>query len=144
MKKKLLLIFSISILSSKLIFAQNVDSLQISKIFSTALKDDEAYHALYDLCKHAGKRISGSPLADTAVNRMSGWLKKWGADTVWLQECMVPHWVRGEKEQAIIISSVLKMNESVPVCALGMSIGTSADGIKAGVIEVHGMGELKI
>ncbi len=143
MKKILFLFLFLNILSSKIIFAQNVDSLQIAKIFSTALKDNEGYHALYDLCKHAGKRISGSPLADTAVNRMSVWLKKWGADTVWLQECMVPHWVRGEKEQAKIISSVLKMNESVPVCALGMSIGTPADGIKAGVIEVHGMGELK-
>ncbi|MEI7801279.1 MAG: M20/M25/M40 family metallo-hydrolase [Bacteroidota bacterium] len=123
--------------------AQNVDSIQIAKIFSTALKDDEAYHALYDLCKHSGKRISGSPLADTAVIHMAKWLKNWGADSVWLQECMVPHWVRGEKEEAKIISSVLKMNLSVPVCALGMSVGTPADGIKAGLIEVHGMGELK-
>ncbi len=129
--------------SSKNIFSQNSDSLLISKIFSTALKDNGGFHALYDLCKHSGKRLSGSPLADTAVNRMAVWLKNWGADTVWLQECMVPHWVRGEKEEAKIISSSLKMSLSVPVCALGMSIGTPANGIKAEVIEVLGMGELK-
>ncbi len=143
MKNYLIFLIALFLLSASSLFAQNADSVQIAKIFSTALKDNEAHHALYDLCKNSGKRISGSPLADTAVIHMSHWLKKWGADTVWLQECLVPHWVRGEKEQAKIISSALKINESVPVCALGMSIGTPDDGLKAGVIEVHGMGELK-
>lgn len=143
MKKSILILINLILIFSGTIQSQNIDSLQISKIFSTALKDNEGYHALYDLCKHAGKRISGSPLADTAVNRMSVWLENWGADTVWLQECMVPHWVRGEKEEAKIISSVLKMNLSVPICALGMSIGTPSDGIKGQIIEVYGMGELK-
>ncbi len=138
----LLLLIFVAISSIKSV-GQNVDSLQIAKLFSTALKDNEGYKVLYQLCKRAGPRISGSSLSDTAVNMMAKVLNQWGADTVWLQECMVPKWVRGEKEQAKIISSTLKMNEVVPVCALGGSIGTSASGLKANVIEVFAIGELK-
>lgn len=135
----LLFTFHLSPFTSAL--AQNADSIQVSKIFSTALKDDMAYKALYDLCKNSGKRISGSPLADTAVNHMAKWLKQFGADTVWLQECMVPHWVRGEQEVAQIISN--KTYHDVKVCALGGSIGTPKEGLKAEVIEVNGLGELQ-
>ena len=144
MKKIVVLLFSFILFYAHNAQSQNTDSLQIAKLFSTALKDNGGYNALYDLCKNSGKRISGSALADTAVIHMAKWLTNWGADTVWLQPCMVPHWVRGIPEQAKIISSALKAGEmNVPVCALGGSIATPSDGLSGNIIEVNGLGELK-
>ncbi len=65
---------------------------------------------------------------------------KYGFDKVSLQECMVPHWVRGEKEVARIIDG--KKSISVPICALGMSPATPKKGSQAKVIEVKSLDEL--
>ena len=56
-------------------------------------------------------------------------------DTVYKQEVMVPHWVRGEKEYASIQSTKMGFAE-VPVTALGMSIGTKKAGVLANVVEI--------
>jgi hypothetical protein len=68
-------------------------------------------------------------------------MKDAGADTVWLQEVWVPHWVRGEKEKGTIVSA--KGSQDVPICALGGSVATSKEGITATVIEVKDFDELK-
>ena len=68
-------------------------------------------------------------------------MQQYGFDRVFLQEVMVPHWVRGEKEQAKIVSVGRQI--SVPVVALGGSVATSKEGLKAEVIEVQGIQELK-
>ncbi len=67
-------------------------------------------------------------------------MDKYGFDKVYLQECMVPHWVRGEKEVGKIINGNTEIN--VPICALGMSPGTPKEGIKAQIIELSGLDEL--
>jgi hypothetical protein len=53
---------------------------------------------------------------------------------------MVPHWVRGEKEQAKIIDGGKQI--PVPICALGMSVATPKEGITANIIEIHSLKEL--
>ncbi len=60
-------------------------------------------------------------------------------DKVWLQPVMVPHWVRGEKEEAFFTSSNEKFN--VPICALGGSVATQTDGVLGEVIEVQSLEE---
>ena len=65
-----------------------------------------------------------------------------GFDTVYLQPVMVPHWVRGEKEQLRLISSHAGTQE-LSVTALGNSIGTGSAGISAKVVEVQNFEELK-
>lgn len=143
MKFKIVVLFSFSFIFTVTAFAQNSDSLILAKFFSTALKENQAYKDLYQITKKCGYRISGSENAQKAVELTKKMMEDLGADTVWLQECMVPHWVRGEKEQASIKSSSLKMNQAVPVCALGGSISTPKTGITAQVIEVKGLGKLK-
>jgi hypothetical protein len=64
-----------------------------------------------------------------------------GFDRVYLQEVMVPKWVRGEKETAYILDNKTKTN--IPICALGSSIATPKGGITAEVIEVNGIKELE-
>ena len=121
-------------------FAQSDDSMTIAHFFETALVRDQAYSDLHDLCKQSGARLSGSEGAAKAVILTQKILKSLHLDSVWLQDVMVPHWVRGEREQANFTSR--KSKQVVPVCALGGSIATSKEGITAEVIEVKGLGQL--
>jgi len=127
---------------SNISYSQSADSITLARFFEIALVKDKAYSDLHDICKQCGPRLSGSESAAKAVVLVREILNSMNLDSVWLQDVMVPHWVRGEKEQASISSS-LKMKESVPVCALGGSIPTPAAGITAQVIEVKGLGQLE-
>ncbi len=138
--KKILLFLSVSFLSIHLI-AQNEDSVIIRRIADDILKNGKAYEDLRYLCKEIGPRLSGSVNAQKSVEATARMLREAGADTVYLQPCMVPHWVRGEKELGMIQWGSNK--KTLNVCALGMSIGTSAAGIKAEIIEVANFDELK-
>ncbi len=119
------------------------DSAMIKKIFNEALSNGKSYSNLDYLVNKIGGRLSGSPQAQQAVDWAFKAMKEAGADTVFLQECMVPHWTRGEKEVGKIISTGGKGVKEVPICALGGSIGTPATGITAQVIEVNGIEELE-
>jgi Zn-dependent M28 family amino/carboxypeptidase len=55
---------------------------------------------------------------------------------------MVPHWVRGENEQVILISKEMGAI-SLMALALGNSPGTGPDGVRAEVIEVQSIDQLK-
>lgn len=118
------------------------DSITINKFFETALTDKQGYEALRSLCKDIGHRLTASPQAEKAVQWSVDYLKRCGADTVYLQEVMVPHWVRGEKEVASITSKQSKSPVPAKVLALGGSIGTGDKGVKAQVIEVKGIAGL--
>jgi carboxypeptidase Q len=120
--------------------AQSPDSVMIRKIYTEILSNGKCYSNLDYLTNKIGGRISGSAEAQKAVEWTFKAMKDAGADTVFLQECMVPHWVRGAKESAKIISK--GASKEVPVCALGGSIATPAAGITAQVVELHGLGEL--
>jgi carboxypeptidase Q len=132
----------LGVLLSLMLNAQT-DSAIFKKIFNEALNNGKSYSNLDYLCNRIGGRLSGSPEAQKAVEWAFKAMKEAGADTVFLQECMVPHWVRGEKEVGKVISSNSKGIKEVPVCALGGSIATPAEGISAKVIEVMGIEGLK-
>src|SRR3954466_7267001 len=119
------------------------DSATIKKIFNEALSNGKSYSNLDYLCNKIGGRLSGSPEAQKAVEWAFKAMKEAGADTVYLQECMVPHWVRGEKEVGKVISTGGKGVKEVPICALGGSIATPAEGITASVIEANGVEDLE-
>lgn len=140
MKSKLL-IASLFIFTTA-ITAQN-DSVMFRKIFTEALTNGKSYSNINYLCKKIGGRLAGSPQAQQAVEWTFKAMKEAGADTVYLQECMVPHWIRGGKESARVISSGGKIIKDVPICALGNSIATPVQGITAQVIEVFGIAELE-
>ncbi len=123
-------------------FAQNPnsDSAVIRRIFDEALLRGSSYEMLGELCKKAPHRLSGSKNAAIAVEWAKAKMESLGFDTVFLQPVMVPHWVRGEKEEAKIINKSGK--KKVNICALGGSIGTGKKGIKAQVLEVNGIEDL--
>ncbi|HNS12370.1 MAG TPA: M20/M25/M40 family metallo-hydrolase [Bacteroidia bacterium] len=137
-------IFSLILLTlfSSLGHGQETDSSIVNQIYSETLNNAKAYDWLRSLCFDVGHRLSGSVGAEKAVVFAEQMFKEAGADTVWLQEVMVPHWVRGKKEIAQIIDS--KNNaQNVPVLALGRSVATPKEGIRADVIEVYDFDELK-
>ena len=121
--------------------AQQEDSLVLRRIADDILKNGKSYDNLFFLCKKIGARLSGSENAQKAVEATMRMLQDAGADTVYLQSCMVPHWVRGLKEQGIIHWG--KNEKILHVCALGMSVGTPVSGIQAEVIEVASFEDLK-
>ena len=117
------------------------DSLALRKIFDEALLRGESYDNLRYLTGNIGPRLSGSPQAQMAVEWGKATMEKAGFDRVYLQEVMVPHWVRGGRERGEIVGNKGK-EIKVPVCALGGSVSTGGK-LKAGVVEVHSLDEVK-
>lgn len=120
----------------------NSDSAVIRRIFDEALLRGQSHPLLGQLCSTAPHRLSGSENAQKAVEWAQSTMQKLGFDTVFLQPVMVPHWVRGEAEEAKIISKKTG-KKKVNICALGGSIGTDKKGIKAQIIEVKSLKELE-
>jgi carboxypeptidase Q len=140
MKKTSVIVFLL--LSFRLLNAQNVDSIFIKSVFSNALTDNSSYENLRFLCKNFKGRIGGTEQSLKAITWLNKRLKETGADTVYLQECKVRHWVRGNQE--ICYAEKPSMGrQNYNVCALGGSVGTSIKGIKANIIEVESIPELK-
>jgi hypothetical protein len=138
MKKTSLL--TILFLSGLTAFAQTPDEKNIKSIYKAALTQSKCYTWLEYLSNDIGGRLSGSTNAAEAVQYTKNQLESIGLDRVYLQEVMVPHWVRGEKETAYILDN--KIKTEVPITALGGSIATPKTGVTAEVIEVQGIKEL--
>lgn len=137
------LIFSALLLSAISGNSQDKDSLVIRRIYDHYLSQGKSYSNLEYLTTKIGGRLSGSPQAELAVQWAKKAMYEAGADTVILQPCMVPHWVRGQKEKCTITSAKLKSTNNLNCVALGSSVGTGAKGIKAEIIEVGSFEELE-
>jgi len=135
--KNILYVF---LLLSTVTFAQSNDEIKFKEIYKSALTNSKCYSWLDDLSNKVGARLSGSIGAQKGVEYTKAQLETLGLDRVYLQEVMVPKWVRGEKEEAYILDSKNKI--SIPVCALGGSVATPKNGLSAAVIEVHSIKEI--
>lgn len=123
-------------------FSQDADSIMLKRISDQILLNGKAYSSLRVLCKTVGQRLSGS----AGMYKGEAWglktLQEAGADKVELQECLVPHWVRGEKEWVGFRGTSPAKTHTFSVLAIGNSIGTGAKGISAQVVEVKDFNEL--
>jgi hypothetical protein len=130
-------------------FAQNEDSLFIKRISDYILVSGKSYDDLRHLTKKIGARLSGSVGMYKA--------EQWGLKTMqdaganaWLQQCMVPHWVRGGKDAAYTVVDKTKKGASniglpvrpLDIVALGNSVGTGKPLTKE-VIEIKNFAELE-
>lgn len=120
---------------------QQKDSLMLQSIYRTALLDGKAYDWLDYLTNQIGGRLSGSLNAERAVKWSKEELEKLNLDKVWLQPVLVPKWVRGPKEFALIETEP-GVTFNVPITALGGSVATPSVGLKAEVVEVQNFEEL--
>src|SRR5215510_6578201 len=94
------LFFSFFLFVATFVSAQKEDSAFIKKISDEVFANGKAYDNLRVLTKTIGGRLSGSPQMVKAEQWGLKTLQESGADKAWLQECMVPHWVRGGKDEA--------------------------------------------
>ena len=137
--KKLLFLFLL--INCNLINSQ--DETIIKNIFDAGFTKSKAYSWLDYLSNEIGGRLSGSYEAELAVKWSKKELDKLNFDKVWLQPVMVPRWVRGPKEFALIETEP-GITFNVPVAALGGSVATPSVGIKSNVIELQSIAELEI
>ena len=121
-----------------------LDSIKLNKynfiaaqITKKALTEKKGYELLQELCD-IGPRLSGSENSLRAIYWAERKLKEIGADRVWLQPVMVPHWERGTVETA-----VLGNGKSLNILSLGGSVPTPDNGITTNVIEVNNFKELE-
>jgi carboxypeptidase Q len=128
------------VLLSSLLKAQEPGKV-LNSVFDEALTDRTAYSQLEYLSKNTKGRLSGSPASFKAIEYTRQALINAGADTVWLQEVMVPNWKRGVENCRITSSK--SGSEELSITALGLSVGTDTKGLKSKVIEVHDFDELK-
>lgn len=139
------IVWMLSLLSWLGSAAQSDDSVMMKKIADNTLMSSAAYENLRVLCKTVGPRLAGSPgmLKAEAWARQA--LETAGADKLWLQECMVPNWNRGGKDEAWFSSKDGKTVKKTPldILALGNSMGTDPKGIYLQAILINDFKELE-
>src|SRR2546423_3370555 len=116
----------------------------LKQLQQAALTSDYAYRQVAHLSNNIGPRLTGSAQAAKAVEYVASELKAIGCE-VQFEGVMVPHWVRGEETAALVQfpGQAANTTQKIVLCALGDSIATPADGIKAEVIAVRNFDELK-
>jgi carboxypeptidase Q len=141
--RKVFLLF-ISLAPSFVLFAQDADSVMIRRIADEILVKGKAYENLRYLTKQIGQRLSGSASMVKAERWGLKVMQESEAGKAWLQECKVPHWVRGGKDEATAMyGSDNKKKKSLDVLALGNSKGSGSKAIIANVLEVKSFDELE-
>jgi carboxypeptidase Q len=97
-----------------------------------ALADATPYQLVQSLTTEVGPRLAGSPGDKAAVAWGLREMQRLGFSNVRTVEAVVPHWVRGEAEFAVLAP----FPQSMPTLALGGSIGTGGEGIEADAVMV--------
>lgn len=120
--------------------SQNEDSAMIRQIYDEVLINGECHENLRVLCKEVGNRISGSENAEKAVEWGKELFEAYGFDKVYLQDVMVPKWVRGNIEELRVHANGEVMQPDI--LALGGSVGTNGI-LKGKVVEVSNFKELE-
>lgn len=147
--KKWALVYLLTVYAGAL-FAQDDDSLFIKKVSDEILTNGKAYTNLRYLTKEIGARLAGSP----GMVKSEQWgikiMKESGADKAWLQECLVPHWVRGGTDfaeasfpDAVATSKSGIAKKQLDVVALGNSVGSGKNGVSGEIIQVNSFDELE-
>src|SRR6478735_2530011 len=115
----------------------DADSLFIHAMAVNILSSDASYNNLHYLTKNIGGRLSGSPQMYLAETWGAKTLKDAGADNVMLQQCMVPHWVRGGKDKAFVVYKAANGKQQkyqLNILALGNSAGSGPNGVSAALL----------
>jgi Zn-dependent M28 family amino/carboxypeptidase len=103
-----------------------------------ALADATAYQLVQSLTTEVGPRPAGSSGDKAAVAWALREMQRLGFSNVRTIEAMVPHWVRGEAEFAVLAP----FPQTMPTLALGGSIGTGSEGIEADAVMVKDLDAL--
>lgn len=132
--------FILLIFHAALLHGQNNDSIVIRSIYNEALLNGDAHENLRSLCKDIGHRLSGSESSYKAIDWGMDKLNSYQFDSVFKQEIMVPHWVRGNTEKLSFSNKGIGVY-SANCSAYGGSTGTNGV-LKGNIVEVKSWEEL--
>ena len=143
------------------LYAENADSVFMKRIYEFALTKSDCYSNLRFLCKNIGPRLTGSTNAESATTYCADLLSGVGLSKTYKQPVTVPHWVRGAKESATATyyneenlfiqrrgesemrqKPIKFLDRDLKICALGGSVATPAEGIRAKLVEVKRFSQL--
>lgn len=113
------------------------------RLTAEGLRENATYDLLRELVTEAPHRLSGSPGAEKAVALTREMMERLGFERVRVETLMVPRWVRGQVEEAVVLKAGRRGALPLSVCALGGSVGTPRDGLTGKVVEVKSFDELK-
>jgi len=108
-------------------------------LITKSLREGGAWDLLGQLCQVAPRRLAGSPGAAAAVAWARDTMQQLGLENVRLQPVTVPHWVRGEVGELVVLEPPELAGERLPMLALGGSIGTPEAGLTAEVVLADGL-----
>lgn len=135
-----LIILVLACISLSAVNAQDINSINIKKIYDNALSTDLAYKQLERLCKEAPGRLIGTPNSFIAIDLMKKYMEEMGADSVFLQSFTSPAWICNSATAMMIIDG----NETaLTIDALGPSGFTPKQGLSAEIIEVMSLDEVR-
>jgi Zn-dependent M28 family amino/carboxypeptidase len=112
------------------------------RMLVAGLRDCSSHAILSELTSVAGHRLSGSPGAAAAVQLTEQMMIESGFQSVHVESLLVPRWVRGDAENAVMIRTDRADTIPLSICAIGGSIGTPPEGVIAEVVEVRSFEEL--
>lgn len=122
------------------------EAATLARIFAESLAHGTAYENLRALTTAHPGRLAGSKSLEGAVTWGQKALAAVGADRVFTQDVMVPHWERGAPESVRLLPPAGVKGEAVALAALalGNSVATPPAGLTAEVIEVKSLAELEV
>jgi len=123
-------------------YSQSADVLQLKKSYEIALTNNTTYDWLRHLSNQIGGRLSGSLQMQRAVTYTKSSLDNLGLDKVWLQPVLVSKWVRGA-DAFSYFETTLGVTTNLPIVALGGSVATALNGVKAALIEIQSSEDLE-
>ncbi len=127
--------FDDALLDGRLTESKDATQGPLQNILSTARANHGGFDRLADLCDNIGARLAGSEALEAAVEWSVKQLTEVGADKVWTEPVMVPHWVRGH-ESAQMLSP---RSQSLNILGLG---GTVAGVVEGDVVVVGAIDDL--
>jgi len=119
--------------------SSKTDSIQFSRISTEILNNGKGYTELKDLTQNIGNRLSGSEAYEKSVKWAEKKLREAGADKVWLQEVMIPVWVRGK--ESLQIKTADGQWKKLKMLSLGNSEGTGGKDVSGEIIMVRSLEE---
>jgi len=122
--------------------AEPADSV-VQRLLRAGLSSTHAHTLLTQLTLEAGHRLSGSPGSQKAIALTGRMMRECGLTSVRVESLMVPCWVRGPLEEAILVDARGRQRDRLNVCALGGSIATPKEGITGEIVEVRSFEELR-
>ena len=117
----------------------------IARLHAEALVHSPAYDDLRHLTSTHPGRLAGSSALQGAVDWAAQRLQETGAERVRRQPVTVPHWERGAPESFFLLPPEGSDGAAEPLrgLALGWSVATPPDGLKAPLVEVSSLDALR-